>query len=163
MTPGTVVETMRAAALSRSSIDRFACLVRHWAWADAARARFERERSLGWEGDADPFAHRLFGSYYLWCALLCGLFDTALEDDLLSPSQMATLQPDLDACLPILHAGRHILVAVPRTREGDPRIIDLLRGDGALSCLRRVHGRLGAVLLEEQATRSRGLFALDEP
>ena len=60
------------ASLKGASINRLACLVRHWTWANEAKARFERELADGWEYDEDPPADHLFGSYYHWCALLCG-------------------------------------------------------------------------------------------
>jgi hypothetical protein len=69
-------------SLKGASINRLACVVRHWTWADGARARFERELANGWEYDEDPPADHLFGSYYHWCALLCGFTEAALDHGL---------------------------------------------------------------------------------
>jgi len=34
-------------SLSDASVDRLACLVRHWTWADEAMVRFDRELADG--------------------------------------------------------------------------------------------------------------------
>jgi hypothetical protein len=45
--------------LSRASVNRLTCLLRHWTWADEALARFEQELAGGWEDDENPVADRL--------------------------------------------------------------------------------------------------------
>jgi hypothetical protein len=82
-----------------ASINRLACLFRHWAWADEAMARFERELAGGWDYDEDPSADHLLSAYYHWCALLCGFSEAALEQGLLSASRLDVLGPDLEASL----------------------------------------------------------------
>ena len=72
-------------SLRDASLDRLACLLRHWAWADEARSAFDRELANGWDDDDDPMSDHPFGSYYHWCALLCGFSEAALEHGLLSP------------------------------------------------------------------------------
>jgi hypothetical protein len=146
--------------LKGSSINRLACLVRHWTWADEAKTRFERDLANGWEYDEDPRADHLFGSYYQWCALLCGFSEAALEDGLLSGPQMDALRPDLDACLPELRACRQLLVVIPASREEHPRIVDLLRDAETLGRLRRVHVAFGEALREAQMFRE--LDVLDQ-
>jgi hypothetical protein len=74
-------------SLKSASLDRLACLLRHWAWADEARTAFDRELASGWDYDDDPMSDHPFGSYYHWCALLCGFSEAALEHGLLSPLQ----------------------------------------------------------------------------
>jgi hypothetical protein len=139
--------------LKNASINRLACLCRHWTWANEAMGRFERELANGWEYDEDPRADHLFGAYYHWCALLCGFGEAALEHELLSGSQLDALRPDLDACLPELRACRQLLVVIPRSREEHPRLVDLLRHPETLGRLRRVHYAFGDALREAQMSR----------
>lgn len=61
---GVAVEAPANGSLNGASINRLACLFRHWTWADEAMARFERELANGWEYDEDPRADHLFGAYY---------------------------------------------------------------------------------------------------
>lgn len=122
-------------------------------------ARFAREQASGWEYDEDPLADHLFGAYYHWCALLCGVSEAALEHGLLSESQLDALRSDLEASLPGLRACRQLLVAIPASREDHPRIVDLLRDDETIGRLRRVHYVFGDALREEQT--SRDLDSLD--
>ena len=88
MTVGNVmaVDAPLSGSLKGASLNRLACLFRHWTWADEAMARFERELANGWEYDDDPRADHLLGAYYQWCALLCGFSEAALEHGLLSGS-----------------------------------------------------------------------------
>ena len=44
-----VVEALVDRPFTGASINRIVCLRRHWAWADEAMARFERELATGWE------------------------------------------------------------------------------------------------------------------
>ena len=123
-------------------------------WADEAKTRFERALVNGWEYDEDPPADHLFGSYYHWCALLCGFSEAALDQGLLSESQLDGLRRDIETCLPKLRACRQLLVVIPMSREEDPRLVDLLRDDETLDRLRRVHGAFGEALREEQLSRA---------
>jgi hypothetical protein len=140
-------------SLKDASLARLACLMRHWAWADEARTAFEREMANGWEDDDDPMSDRPFGSYYHWCALLCGFTEAALEDELLSPFQLDAIRRDLEVSLPGLRACRQVLVVIPASLEEQPRILDLLRNEEALGQLRRVHKAFGAALREERLSR----------
>ena len=140
-------------SLKDASLDRLACLVRHWSWADEAMTRFERELVNGWEYDEDLTADHPFGSYYHWCALLSGFSEAALDDSLLSPTQLAAIRPDLDASLPDLHACRQILVAIPASLEEHPRVVDLLRDEVRLGRLKRLHQAFGEAIREEHASR----------
>src|ERR687898_726593 len=99
---GIATAARQNGTLNGASINRLACLVRHWIWANEAMERFERELARGWVYDDDPPADHLFGAYYHWCALLCGFSEAALEHRLLSEAQLDTLRPDLEACLPDL-------------------------------------------------------------
>ena len=155
-------EALRNGSLKSASINRLACLVRHWMWADEAKARFERELADGWEYDEDPPADHLFGSYYHWCALMCGFGEAAIEHGLLSGSQLHALRPDLEACLPRLRACRQLLVVIPSSREEHPRIVDLLRDDETLGRLRRLHCAFGQALREEQTSRELGSLDVQE-
>jgi hypothetical protein len=110
--------SLKGTSLKGTSINRLACLVRHWTWADEARLRFERELGKGWEYDEDPPADHLFGAYYHWCALLCGFGEAALEHGFLSAVQLEALRSDLERCLPELQACRQVLVVIPASREG---------------------------------------------
>jgi hypothetical protein len=144
-------------SLKNASVDRLACLFRHWTSADEAKVRFERELANGWEYDEDPVADHPFGAYYHWCALLCGFSEAALEHGLLSGVQLDALRPDLDAILPGLRACRQLLVLIPTSLEGHPRIVDVLRDQETLARLRRVHHAFGEALREEQTSRQLNL------
>jgi hypothetical protein len=150
---GMTVEASTNASFKGTSSNRIACLYRHWTWADEALARFERELANGWEYDEDPPADHLFGAYYQWCALLCGMSEAALGHGLLSGSQLDAFRPDLETSLPGLRACRQLLVVIPASREEHPRIVDLLRDEETLGRLRRVHHALGDALREEQMSR----------
>jgi hypothetical protein len=155
-------EARRNGALKDASINRLACLVRHWTWADEARVRFERELANGWQYDEDPPADHLFGAYYHWCALLCGFGEAALEHELLSVSQLEAIRSDLDACLPELQACRQVLVLIPASREGHTRLVDLLRDEDSLRRIRRVHHAFGVALRDEQQSREVDFLDVDE-
>jgi hypothetical protein len=156
------VEHLEHGALKGASLNRLACLIRHWTWADEAMTRFERELVHGWEHDDDPPADHLFGAYYHWCALLCGLGEAALEHGLLPASRLDALRADLEASLPELQASRQLLVVIPASREGHPRVMDLLRDDEQLRRLRRVHCAFGEVLRDEQTSRTFDLLDIQE-
>lgn len=145
-------------SLRDASVDRLACLVRHWTWADEAMARFDRELADGWDYDDDLVADHPFGAYYHWCALLCGLADAALEHGMLAPLRLQEVRRDLDLSLPRLRACRQLLVAIPTSLEEHPRIVDLLRDVETLGRLRRVHRALGDALREEQLARELDLL-----
>jgi len=144
--------------LSNASVDRLACLLRHWRWADEAMARFEQQLAGGWEYDDDPGADHPFGAYYHWCALLCGLSEAALEHGLLSTLQLDAIRQDLEASLPGLRACRQVLVEIPASLKEDLRIADLLRDDEMLGRLRRLHRAFGDALREEQMSRELDLL-----
>jgi hypothetical protein len=157
VTDGMPVEAPVNGSLKDASVNRLACLFRHWAWADEAMARFEREL-VGWEDDEDPVVDHPFGAYYHWCALLCGLSEAALEHGLLSGLQLDAIRQDLEASLPGLRACRQLLVVIPASLEEHPHIVDLLRDDAMLGRLRRLHDALGAALREEHISRERDLL-----
>jgi len=140
-------------SLKSASLDRLACLLRHWAWADEARSAFDRELANAWEDDDDAMSDRPFGSYYHWCALLCAFSEAALYHGLLSPLQLTAMRRDLEASLPVLRACRQLLVVIPASLEEQPRIMDLLRDDETLGRLRRVHDAFGEALREERLSR----------
>ena len=94
-----------------------------------------------------------FGSYYHWCALLCGFSEEALERGLLSPSELDAIHHDLELSLPGLRACRQLLVVIPASLEEQPRILDLLRDEETLGRLRRVHDAFGEALREERLSR----------
>ena len=139
-------------SLREASLDRLACLLRHWAWADEARSTFERELANAWDDD-DPMSDHPFGSYYHWCALLCGISEAALEHGLLSSFQLDAIRRDLEVSLPALRACRQLLVAIPASLADQPRVVDLLRDEQTLGRLRRVHEAFGEALREEQLSR----------
>jgi len=140
-------------SLRQASRDRLACLLRHWAWADEARTAFDRELASGWDYDDDPMSDHPFGSYYHWCALLCGFSEAALGHGLLPPLQLDAIRRDLEISQPVLRACRQLLVAIPASLEDQPRILDLLRDEETLGRLRRVHEAFGEALREEQLSR----------
>src|SRR5688572_25351256 len=149
---------VNGSSLKDASVDRLACLFRHWAWADEAMARFERELTEGPEYDEDPVADHPFGAYYHWCALLCGFSEAALERGLLSGLQLDVLRPDLDASLPGLRACRQLLVVIPASLEEHRPSVDLLRDHESLGRLRRIHYAFGAALREEHISRERDVL-----
>jgi hypothetical protein len=140
-------------SLRDASLDRLACLLRHWTWADEARSAFDRERANGWDDDDDPMSDYPFGSYYHWCALLCGFSEAALEHGLLAPLQLDAIRRDLEISLPGLRACRQLLVVIPASLEEQPRILDLLSDEETLGRLRRVHNAFGEALREEWLSR----------
>jgi hypothetical protein len=140
-------------SLRDASLDRLACLLRHWAWADEARIALDRELANGWDDDDDPMSDHPFGSYYHWCALLCGFSEAALEQGLLSPFQLDAIRRDLELSLPVLRGCRRLLVVIPASLQEQPRIPDLLRDEEALGMLRRVHNAFGEALREERMSR----------
>ena len=148
--------------LKGASINRLACLLRHWTWADEARTRFERVRAKGWDYGGDPPADRLFGAYYHWCALLCGFSEAALDQGFLSTWQLQALRADLETCLPELRACRQLLVVIPASREEHPRVVDLLRDEASLRRLRRIHQAFGEALHDEQMSRELDFLDADE-
>ncbi len=139
--------------LKDASLDRLACLARHWAWADEAMTRFERELANGWEYGEDLSADHPFGSYYHWCALLSGFSEAALEDALLPPAQLAGIRQDLEASIHDLRTCRRILVAIPESLEEHPRVVDLLRDEERLGRLRRLHQAFGDAIRREHMER----------
>ena len=139
-------------SLRNASLGRLACLLRHWAWADEAKSAFDRDLANGWDDD-DPMSDRPFGSYYQWCALLCGISEAALERGLLSPHQLDAIRRDLEVSLSGLRACRQLLVIIPASFEEQRRIIDLLRDEETLGRLRRIHHAFGEALREERLSR----------
>ena len=144
--------------LRAASINRLACLFRHWTWADEAMAEFERELADGWVDGEDPLADHPFGAYYHWCALLCAFSEAALAHELLPGPQLEALRPDLEASLPRLQACRHLLVVIPASLEEHPRIADLLRDGQTLGRLRRLHQAFGQALRDEHVSRELDLL-----
>jgi len=94
-----------------------------------------------------------FGSYYHWCALLCGFSEAALEHGLLPPFQLDVIRQDLEVSLPGLRACRQLLVVIPASLEEEPRVVDLLRDEETLGRLRRIHNAFGDALREERLSR----------
>ena len=140
-------------SLRGATVDRLACLLRHWTWADEAMTQFKQELAGGWEYGEDPLADHPFGAYYHWCALLCGFGEAALEHDLLSEPQLDAVRGDLEVSLPGLRACRDLVVVIPASLEEQPRVVDLLREEETLGRLRRVHKAFGAALREEWMSR----------
>jgi hypothetical protein len=94
-----------------------------------------------------------FGSYYHWCALLCGFSEAALEHGLLSTLQLDAICRDLEASVPELRACRQLLVVIPSSLEEQPRVADLLGDEETLERLRRIHEAFGDALREERMSR----------
>jgi hypothetical protein len=158
MARGNAAETPLNGSSRNASVDRLTCLLRHWTWADEAKARFERELTGGWEYDESLAADHPFGAYYHWCALLCSLSEAALEPGLLSTRQLGAIRQDLEASLPGLRACRQLLMVIPSSLEQHPRIADLLGDDEALGRLCRLHHAFGEALREEQTSRELDLL-----
>jgi hypothetical protein len=158
MARGNAAEIPVTGSLSNASIERLSCLLRHWSWAEEAKARFEQELAVGWECDEDPAADHPFGAYYHWCALLCGLGEAALEHGLLSKPPLDAIRQDLEASLAGLRACRQLLVVIPASLEEHARIVDLVRDDKALDRLGRLHHAFGEALREEQMSRELDLL-----
>src|SRR3954469_23635500 len=138
--------------LTVASSDRLACFLRHWTWADGARASFDRELA-NVRDDGTLAADRPFGAYYHWCALLCGLSEAALGHALLSSTDLAEIRDDIEVSLPGLRACRELLVVIPSSVEQHPNVIELLRHPETLDRLRRLHDRYGDVIRQEQMWR----------
>lgn len=142
-----------ASPLGDAPLERLTCLLRHWTWADEAMVRFEQELAAGWNADEDTLADHPFGSYYHWCALLCGFSEAALDDALLSTSQLEPIRNDLYASLPGLRACRQLLIVIPSSLEGQPRVVDLIADEITLGRLRRIHDAFGRALRDERVAR----------
>jgi hypothetical protein len=155
---GTALEGVAIGSLKEASVERLACLFRHWTWADEALTRFEQELSKGWQYNQDPFADHPFGAYCHWCALLCGLSEAALEHGLLSGIQLDALRPDLEASLAELRACRELLVVIPASLEEHPSILHRRHSDETLHRLRRVHFAFGEALRQEHTSRELDLL-----
>ncbi len=153
MTDGEGADMSVAGSLHNASANRLACLLRHWAWTDEAKARFEQELSGGWEYGEDLAADHPFGAYYHWCALLCGLGEAALEGGLLSSAQLDGIRADLNAGLPELRKCRQLLIMIPASPEDRPFVVDWLRHEEMLGRLQRIHTALGEALHEERMRR----------
>ena len=65
-------------------------------------------------------------------------------------------------CLPELQACRQVLVVIPASREGHPRLVDLLRDEDSLRRIRRVHHAFGEALRDEQMSREVEFLDVDE-
>lgn len=152
MSAQTATGPTSSGSLGNASVDRLACLLRHWTWADEAMLRFERELADGWDYDDDPMSDHPFGSYYHWSALLCAFAEAALDRGLLSSLQLDAIREDVEASLPALRASRDLLVEVPASLEYQPRIVELLHDDN-ISRLRRLHHAFGEALHREQISR----------
>jgi hypothetical protein len=153
MTTGSDDTLASDGTLTQASLERLACLLRHWSWADEARTRFERELASGWDYDEDLLADHPFGSYYHWCALLAGFGEAALGQSLLSPAELDAIRDDLEASLPMLQACRGILVRIPSTMEEQPRVVDLLQDTDMLGRLGRLHQAFGEAIRREHGLR----------
>jgi hypothetical protein len=153
MNPQIATTTAVNGSLREASVDRLACLLRHWTWANEAMARFNRELADGWDDDDDPMSDHRFGAYYHWCALLCGFAEAALDHGLLSPLELEPIRQEIEVSLPGLRACRQLLVVIPASREEQARIVDLLRDAETLARLRRVHQAFGEALLKEKVSR----------
>ena len=151
-------ETPVKGSLSNASVERLACLLRHWTWADEAMVRFEQELANEGQYDEDPVADHPFDAYYHWCALLCSLSEAALEHGLLSTVKLDAIRRDLEASLPELRACRQLLVVIPASLDEHRRIADLLRDDEMLGRLRRLHHAFGEAIREEQMSRELDLL-----
>jgi hypothetical protein len=138
------------------SFDRLTCLLRHWAWADEARQRFERELAA-FPDDSTPGSagnpDRILGAYYHWCAMLCALGDAAEGDALIDYAPLDSIRDDLQATLAWLRACRKRLVDVPSSSESHPTLADLHRDKDTLRRLRRIHRALGDAFRIEQVSR----------
>lgn len=142
-----------ASPLADASIERLTCFLRHWTWADEAMVRFEQELAAGWNDDDDTIADHPFGSYYHWCALLCGFSEAALDGALMSTPQIEPIRNDLYASLPGLRACRQLLIVIPSSLEEQPRVVDLVADEITLGRLRRIHDAFGRALREERVAR----------
>jgi len=145
-------------ALKTVSIGRLACLVRHWAWADEAMARFERELADGLEYDEDLATDHPFGSYYHWCALMSGFVDAAQAGQLLSTQELAAIRDDIEGSVEELRACRDILLEIPSSLETHPLVVHLLQDGEKLSRLRRLHQAFGDAIRRERAWREIALL-----
>jgi len=142
--------------LKHLSMDRLSCLLRHWAWADDARSRFERELQTFPDEHARAVAHsadRPLGAYYEWCAMLGAIGEGAVRDGLVYDPPLDAIREDLDAILPWLRACRKQLFEVPATPETHPTIADLHRDTATLNRLRRLHRAFGDAFRNEQVSR----------
>ena len=139
--------------LNDVSSDRLACLLRHWTWADEALAALDRDLADALVGEDDPAADRPFGSYYHWCALLCGFSEAALDGGLLSASELDALQHDIESTLPRLRACRQLLVVIPESFETHHLVADLFDDAETLGRLRRIHDAFGEAVRQERTLR----------
>jgi len=145
-----LLRSNEASPLHSVSLDRLACLLRHWTWADQAKRTFDRELApLG--DDENPVADRPFGSYYHWCALLCALCEAAVDSTLLSAEQLDAVHDDVDQVLPELRRCRQLLIHI--TASFEPSLHDLLHDTETLGRLRRLHKTFGDALHDEQMLR----------
>ena len=141
-------------SLRGASLDRLACLLRHWTWADEAMTtiRSGTGHRLGTTTTIQCPIVRSARTYH-WCALLCAFSEAALDHGLLSALQLEPIRQDIEASLPGLRACRQLLVVIPASLEEHPRVVDLLRDGETLARLRRVHEAFGEALRKERVSR----------
>jgi hypothetical protein len=139
-------------SLRHASVNRLACLVRHWAWADEALARVELQLA-GTAWPPDPSSDHTLGTYCYWGVLLGSFSDEALEKGLLSTSQLAAIRGDLEASRAVLHACRQLLRLASDSPEEQQRQGCPLRDEETHGRLRRIHEAFGRALREERSSR----------
>jgi hypothetical protein len=143
-------------SLKHISSDRLLCLLRHWAWADEARSRFERELQAFPDEHARAAADsadRPVGAYYAWCAMLCAIGEAALSHAFVHDPPLDAIRDGLKALMPWLRVCRKRLFDVPASPEPHPKIADLHRDTATLTRLRRVHRAFGEAFRNEQVSR----------
>jgi hypothetical protein len=112
--------------------------------------------------DDDPVADHPFGAYYHWCALLCGLSEAALEQELLSTLQLDAIRLDLE--LLFLSAGFEIgrqygdyrFVRVDRTSPYVVTVARRPRRSGRRPCSHNRHAALRLENRERYGVRRHG-------
>jgi hypothetical protein len=142
--------------LKQISIERLSCLLRHWAWADEAKSRFERELASFPDEHARTAASsgdRALGAYYNWCAMLCAIGEAAVGHSLLHHAPLEVVRADLEEILPWLRVCKKRLFDVPANPEPHPTIADLHRDSATLTRLRRTHRAFGEAFRNEQVSR----------
>ena len=140
-------------SLKGASINRLACLFRHWTWADEAW----RDSSESWQRMGVPTKIRLPIIYSVRTTI--GVRCCAVSARRRSSTDFCrgrgwtrSVPTSKRVCL-VLQACRQLLVVIPASREEHPRIVDLFRDDEMLGRLRRVHCAFGEALREEQMSR----------
>lgn len=138
------------------SDEDLALLHRHWIWANQQREAFDAElNSRFGERDGAAIEGRDFGFMFAWYGMLWAVIEALTEPkEGRSVELRGHLSRDIERVRKALKRCRNAVLHVSRTgKYFDDRLSDLMSPENAIT-LRRIHGGLGRIFLEEFRRRS---------